>query len=269
VVQQLPAGQVRAGERSALSEITVGTMISRLGFRPAFGVPMGTKVPDLALTVEHTTIFVEVIAPDRADIVKEFIDRITDIAGSILSVSSGANVALFLDYDLDEIDISVLTTAIAQAPFSEEVQVLSSVGRFLKRPYSLSPIVSPTVLSNTSSTVLGAARGSVDGATGALAAVRARVFDGRAKRLLGGELHHFQNTNPNVVVIDTGNVAVGMKDWGLPIERCFQPTQNTRIAAVILYEMGLIINPVAAHRNWKIMINPYAANPLPREFWTP
>ncbi|HEV2047066.1 MAG TPA: hypothetical protein VGQ95_10770 [Chthoniobacterales bacterium] len=259
--------RLRSGERGSLSELTVGSALVRLGFYPSFGVAAGTKVPDLALTIDPITIFVEVIAPDRAEIVKHFTDRIDEIASSILAVSSDANVELFLDCDLDELDMPTLTTAIGGAAFSDDVQSISSVGRFLKRRYSFPPVVSPSVPSETSGTVLGVARAVVNGdqATGALAAVRAGVFDGRAKRMLAAELHHFAKSNPNLLVIDTGSVAGGLHDWAPSITRCFQPTQNTRITAVVLYFTGVMGNPPHTHRAWKVLINPHAANPLPAQ----
>ena len=257
--------RLRSGERGSLSELTVGSALVRLGFQPAFGVAAGTKVPDLALTIESTTTFVEVIAPDRADIVKRFTDRIGEVASSVLAFSSNANVELFLDSDPDELDIATLATVIADAAFSDDVQSVSSVGRFLKRPYSFPPVVSPAVPNKTSGTVLGVARAVVNGdhTTGALTAVRAVVFDGRARRILAAELHHFTKTNPNVLIIDTGGVAGGIHDWAPSIERCFQPAQNTRISAVVLYFTGVMGNPAQTHRVWRVLINPHAVNPIP------
>jgi hypothetical protein len=104
---------------------------------------------------------------------------------------------------------------------------------------------------------------SNDPAVCALVAVRARVFDGRAKRLLAGELHHFTKTDPNLLVIDTGAVAGGLHDWAPSIERCFQPGQNTRITAVALYFTGVIGDSGRVQRAWKVLVNPYAANALP------
>ena len=140
----------------------------------------------MALKIKSTTIFVEVIAPERAEVVKQFTDRIGEVASSILAVNSNANVELFLDCAPDELDIPSLAKAIEGAAFSDNVQSISSVGRFIKRPYSFPPVVSPSVPNETSGAVLGVARAVVnsDHASGALTAVRAAAFDGRAKRML-------------------------------------------------------------------------------------
>ena len=259
--------RLRTGERGSLSELTVGSALLQLGFRPDFGVAAGMKVPDLALTIGPATIFVEVFAPDRAEIVKHFTDGIGEIASSILAISSNANVELFVDCDLDELDTPKLTRAIGDAAFSDDVQSIPSVGRFLKRHFSFPPIISPSIPSETSGTVLGVARSVVnsDQATGALVAVRAGVFDGRAKRLLSAKLQQLPKTNPNLLVINTGNVPGGLHDWAPSITRCFQPAQNTRISAVVLYFTGVMGNPPHTHRAWKVLINTHAANPLPAQ----
>ena len=147
------------------------------------------------------------------------------------------------------------------------MQSIPLVGRFLKRRFSFPPIVSPSVPSETSGTVLGTAQSIInsDQITGALVAVRGGVFDGRAKRLLSGKLQQLPKTNPNLVVIDTGKIPGGLHDWVPAITRCFQPAQNTRISAVVLYFTGVIGNPLQTHRAWRVLINPYAANPLPAQ----
>jgi len=169
--------RLRGGERSSLSELTVGSALLRLGLRPEFGVAAGMKVPDLALTIKAATIFLEVFAPDRSEIIKHFTDGIGEVASTIL-VNSNANVELFLDCDLDELDTPTLARTIGDAAFSDAVQSIPLVGRFLKRRFSFPPIVSPSVPSETSGTVLGVARSFVnsDQTTGALVAVRGGVF---------------------------------------------------------------------------------------------
>ncbi len=254
--------RLRAGERSSLSELTVGATLFRLGLPPSFGVPAGNKIPDLALGFETATTFIEVISPEGAEVIKEFTDRIGEIAASIVAVGSGANIELFLDSP-HEVDLTMLIKAVEDSPFSDEVQIVPSIGRLLKRPFSFPPIVSPSIPTVTTGVVRGVARSVVDGTEGALTAIRAHVFDGRAKRLLGAELHHFPKTGPNVLVIDAGNVVGGVQDWSPSISRCLQPTQNTRISAVVLYNAYVIGNPPDVHRAWKVMVNPHAAHPLP------
>jgi len=257
--------RLRAGERSTFSELAVAAVLLRLGFSPALGMPAGQKVPDLALTVRTTTVYTEVIAPDRGQIEKDAIDKITTIASSLLAVATGANVELFLDCDLENLDIALLTSAVADASFTDQPIELPSFGRILKRPFSFPPVVSPSIASGTPRTVLGAARSVVDGTSGALVAVRVAVFDGRAKRLLTAELHHLPKSNPNIVVINAGNVPGGINDWVPVLRNCFQPTRNTRISAILLYQTGVLGNPLDVHRAWQMLVNKFAANPLPAE----
>ena len=255
--------RLRAGARSAASELTVAATFSRLGFIPALEVEVEGKVPDLALTLGSTSVYVEVIAPDRSEIVKAVTEQIDGIAGAILAAAPNANVELFLDFEPEGVDVAILSKVIADSPIVEEPQDIPSVGRYIKRPFSFPPVVTPSIDGRTAGTVLGAARAQVEGEKGALAAVRVAVFDGRARRLLAGELHHFSKNSPNILVIDCGAVPGGTGDWIPSITRCFQPAQNTRISAVILYQTGMIGTPLHLHRAWKVLPNPHSANPLP------
>ena len=97
------------------------------------------------------------------------------------------------------------------------------VGRFVKRPFTVPPVVTPSIYSRTSGAVLGTARSVVEGTNGALVAVRVAAFDGRAKRLLTGELHHFSKNSPNFLVINSGRVPGGVNDW-LPSLTSLFPT---------------------------------------------
>ena len=83
--------RLRAGERGAQSELTVAAALSRAGFAPTLQVAAGTKIPDLAITVETTTVYGEVIAPNRAEVVKETTDRMWEIASAVLAGCGGAN----------------------------------------------------------------------------------------------------------------------------------------------------------------------------------
>ena len=205
----------------------------------------------------------EVITPDRSEIVKVVTEQINNMAGAILAAVPNANVEVFLDFEPEGMDVSSLCTAIVNSAYVEEPQDIPSVGRFVKRYFSLPPVVTPSIDSRTTGTVLGAARALLEGEKGGLAAVRVAVFDGRAKRLLAGELHHFPKSSPNVLVIDCGSVPGGVADWVPSITRCFQPAQNTRISAVILYQTGMLGTPLQFHRAWKVLPNPHGANPLP------
>ena len=255
--------RLRSGERSAASELTVAATFSGLGFIPVLEVEVEGKVPDLALTFASTVVYVEVITPDRSEIVKVVTERINDMAGAILAAVPNANVEVFLDFEPEGIDVSSLCKVIVDSGYVEEPQNIPSVGRFVKRAFSLPPVITPSIDSRTAGTVVGAARALVEGEKGGLAAVRVAVFDGRARRLLAGELHHFPKSSPNVLVIDCGGVPGGVGDWVPSITRCFQPAQNTRISAVMLYQSGMIGTPLQFNRAWKVLPNPHAANPLP------
>ncbi len=257
--------RLRGSEHSAFSELTVAATFARLGFAPTFEVPVEGKVPDIAITIGSTSVYAEVITPNRSEIVKTVTDQINEIAGAILAAGPGGSIELFLDVDPDSVDAATVSRTIADSPYIDQPVEIPAAGRFIKRAFSFPPVVTPTIDRRTSGTVLGVARAVVEGNKGALVGVRVAVFDGRAKRLLAGELHHFPRNSPNVLVIDSGSVPGGVGDWVPSITRCFQPNQNTRISAVVLYQGGILGNPLDFHRTWKVLANPHAATPLPKD----
>lgn len=260
--------RLRAGERSAKSELTVAATLSRMGFPPALQVEAGTKIPDLAITVGGSVVYGEVVAPERAEIVKEIEGRIGEIASAVLAGCGDANVELFLDFDPWQVDIPSVMRFVADSPHVFQPTEIPEVGRFVKRPFTFPPVIAPTIDSGTPGTIVGLARSNfcvtdrlVTG--GSVVSIRAPVFDSRAKRILTAELHHFTKSAANFVVIDCGGTAGAANEWIPALTRCFQPKQNTRVSGVLLFFGGLTGNPLQVHRVWEVLPNPYAANPLP------
>src|SRR5580765_1648870 len=74
---------------------------------------------------------------------------------------------------------------------------------------------------------------------GALATPLVPVTDTRAKRLLYGESHHFSRDEMNVLVVDVTKIVTSLNAWSHLIARCFQPEQNRRFGAVVLFKSGM------------------------------
>jgi len=84
----------------------VAATFSRLGFVPTFGVTVEGRIPDIAITIGSTSVYAEVIAPNRSEIVRTATDQINEIAGAILAAGPGGSIELFLDVDPDNVDVA-------------------------------------------------------------------------------------------------------------------------------------------------------------------
>jgi hypothetical protein len=59
--------RVRAGERSAYSELVLVAALIRLGYPARFASPIGGRILDAACLVDGCRVFFEVVAPERSD----------------------------------------------------------------------------------------------------------------------------------------------------------------------------------------------------------
>ncbi|PYV62525.1 MAG: hypothetical protein DMG97_40240, partial [Acidobacteria bacterium] len=84
-----------------------------------------------------------------------------------------------------------------------------------------------------------------------------------AKRLLYGESHHFSREQMNILVVDVTRIVSSLKIWSQLIEKCFQPEQNRRFGAVVLFSAGITGDKMAPFQQWKVVRNPYATKAIP------
>jgi len=49
--------------------------------------------------------------------------------------------------------------------------------------------------------------------------------------------------------------------------RCFQPDQNRRFGAVVLFSTGITGEKMSVIENWEVVPNPYAYKPIPESLF--
>lgn len=94
------------------------------------------------------------------------------------------------------------------------------------------------------------------------------VPDDRVQRLFTAELHHFSPGHPNVLVIDVSSVPGGPKQWPALIRRRFQPSQNTRVGAVMLCSVHFDGVVAPGLLDGDVLRNQHATMPIPENLVT-
>jgi hypothetical protein len=257
--------RVQQGDRSAFSEAHYTAALARIGCNPELEPASGTGLLDTAVDWNGMRIYSEVISPERADAIVAAQQDIQALAIALRDAVTGSTVEVLLEADLTpEIQAAVLR-AVHDLPF-DEVTTIQSVGTMIRRVASFPLQVGPTLRHDGETPIVAAAAGRVEAGIGTAGVVRMPITDGRARRLLAAELHHFSRDAHNILAIDITKVTVGPKNWAPMIRRSFQPGQNRRIGAVIFFSKGLVGSPLAVRQAWAVIPNPYAYLPVPSDF---
>ena len=156
-----------------------------------------------------------------------------------------------------------MAEAVRLHPDSNEIWPLETIAFISKRVAGDDANVGPTIPSPEAAAIIGNARCSVDSGVRTAGIVRVPVTDTRAKRLLYGESPHFSRDEMNVLVMDVTSVVSSLKVWSQLIEKCFQPEQNRRFGAIVLFSAGITGEKMSALQEWKVVRNPYAYKPIP------
>jgi hypothetical protein len=112
---------------------------------------------------------------------------------------------------------------------------------------------------------LGFARGFVEaGQAVRHIAVRIAYADERAKQFLSDEAKQLPTEYPGLIMVEMSRAPGGFQAWEPLLQRCFQPTQRTRVGAVCLFMSAQELTPngAALVPHTKVLVNPHARLPL-------
>jgi hypothetical protein len=253
--------RVKERQASACSELECAAGLVKAGLRPELGAPLAGKVLDATFLYGERSHYVEVIAPDRSEAIREAGDLLAHIATEIAGANRGASMEVLLNPSIGINQIRELVSLVSAATMSAEEHDAGGLGRFIKEP-ATSSVISPRISNSDPGPVLAFGTAGFDGQVFTVAAVRLPIDDLRAQRTFAGELHHFSRNEANLIVMDVTRVIGGSGAWKPLIERCFQPTRNTRIGAVVLFEKGTIGPQAVVWERWTVARNPHARVPL-------
>jgi len=250
--------RLRQGEGSASAELHFAASLHQLGIVPELEPALAGKRPDLRFPFAGQTIFAEVISPDRSDAIVEAEQRISRLADMLTASCPGKNVELLLSSAHAVESLTDIASAVAAAPVTNAIQDIAGVGRLLKKASPQSAVVSPSIPHVIGGPHIGVSRAVHDPGGITVSAVRLPIDDQRAQRILSDELRHFQRDETNLLMMDVTQVLSGMRGWKKLLLRCFQPTRNLRIGAVVLFEGGIVAPQSDLWERWQVLRNPHA-----------
>lgn len=253
--------RLRLGEDGALAELFVASHLVRIGYVSELELEaaLGNNRVDASVRVDQTTVYLEVISPERSKTMTEGQVAIQALAARVRAANAGKKIELLLSVDLTDAVAADVCEFLLRAPLSADVQEIQGLGFAIVEPADGTLVVSPRIRSDADTTVFGAASGF--SGDGSLASVRMPITDHRVQWLLDGELHHFTRDTVNVLAIDVSHAAGSIRGWTPLIERRFQPTLNRRLGAVVVYQLSET-HPAIKYR-WRALRNPHAYQPVP------
>lgn len=257
--------RIHQSDRSAFSEIHYAAALTRGSYLPELEPQVGTGFLDAAVDWEGGPIYTEVITPERAEEIVAAHADVQALATALCSAISGIVVEVLLHTDISPDTLRCILASLQGLP-NDVPRTIEGFATVLQKQGSVPLILSPSLPSIGSSPIIAAAVGRVDGAQATAGIIRMPLLDSRARRLLSAELHHFSPKLRNVLAIDITGVSIGPKNWAPLIQRSFQPTQNRRVGAVILFSSALCGIPLAIRQVWKVVLNQYAYQPIPGAF---
>jgi hypothetical protein len=250
--------RLRGGERSAYSELVLGSSLASLGYRPEFGAALNGKVLDVRCDVEARPVYFEVLTPDRAEQSIDAQQLTEQLGNAIRSSVSACRVEVAVLATLDAQAIQEIVRAVRDAMPGQWITV-NSVAR-IRRVNEGQRL--PSTFDGEGASIVIAGDSEVQGASTGLV-IRWEDNDERAKRLFNAEYHHFSECVSNVLVVNVCAIADGINAWTNWMRRVLQPKQNRKVAAVILFDQGVLGSPAAIQRRWKVIVNAYSHLSVP------
>lgn len=277
--------RIRTGDRAARTELTAAYLCAPHGDRElefAAGVKVGNRdrVPDfrIRITGEPWT-YVEVTAPDVSELQHEaskVIDRLVSLLPR-MPVGSAAEVMLRRDPTSDEISLieqSLLSLVQAEEPVTADLPGLA----LLLSGYCAPGQVVVDDHGEPSLPRIGMVRAEGD-STGPKKHITVRYpfADQRAESFLTSEARQLPKGEAGVVMIDISQATGAVESWVPLLQRRLQPTQHTRVSAIVLFSGG--VWSTAEGEAWipytRAIVNPSAAITAPAwliaqlEAWRP
>lgn len=256
--------RMQAGDVSALTELECADALVRVEVVPALAVPLNGKLLDAAFVYAGRMHYVEVVAPNRSDAIREAETMLSQFGASLAGGIRGMTVEVLFEPEIGEEQAGALLAAIFEAPVSPQIHELPGVGRF-RKDAALNAQVASAIPHVGESPLLAIASTAFDGQAYATYTLRLPVDDQRAQRTLDAELHHFSRDEANLLFIDVTRVVGGLASWMPLIERRFQPTINTRIGAAVLFDRATVVGQNRSWERWKVLRNPHARVPVANE----
>jgi hypothetical protein len=256
--------RLKTNERAAYTELVFAARLVEAGFQPVLEPPLGDRFLDTRISTDAGEVYCEVISPETSDAIREVTKAASSLARRLKDQNAGSRVEVLLSVDIDDETSDRVLDAARLHANSSETWTFETTALISKRASGSDVNVGPTIPCPGEVALLGTAECSFENGVRTAGIVRLPVTDTRAKRLLYGESHHFSRDEMNILVIDVTRVISSLGVWSQLIGKCFQPGQNRRFGAVVLFSAGVGGENMAALQEWAIVRNPYAEKPIPQ-----
>jgi hypothetical protein len=255
--------RLRQGEVAAFAELEVATVLHAAGMSVSLEPQLNGKRLDVLVSNFERPVYIEVIAPAPSD----YAMRVNDVAFNIARAVGQANLGASVQVtylrppgveDLDSTVRLAQAAALGSVTFDSVMQChMSKQPWFAGASCHIAPVIEVESDPLNSCALSGPGHHVV---------LHYPLTDSRAKRLFAGELHHFTRGECNVLMVDVSRIQVDMESWIPAVARRFQPKQNQRVSAVVLWAASMCPRPWRFRRRWRGILNPHALARLPDGF---
>jgi hypothetical protein len=248
--------RLKAGQRSAYSELVVGWALRALGYDPQF--ESGEREPDLLCEINGAPVAFEVYAPEdsQASQDQQALVKTLELAANQAMTSSRVEIGILESFG--QADIHSAVRAIQEAPASTWVRV--GAWAQIRRTDEGQTLLPTFDGVGAQLSVMGDT--DVKG-PGKSVTIRWERIDTRARLSLERKRAQVRNGVRNAVVIDVCAVG-GVAEWPYAIAQLPGPDFN-KIGAVLSFHQGCLGPPERVRRRWSIVENPFAVLSLPDE----
>lgn len=255
--------RLRSGETSAIRELTVAALLSKAGLHVELEPLLGSKRPDASFLHGDQMVFVEVVTPNSSEFQKKVNDDMTALAYYLCKEGrhNAINVT-FLEEPTPEL-LGYMVTIDGQLDMNPLFNVFYSLENRIEWTYS-NPTLPTAFVPSRETThqpnfmlTLGNPVNSAHVNIG-----YSLDEPKRLGRLVDQEIKHFSRETTNLLVIDTKNNPLSVKDKVQVVERRLQPNINRRLGGVLLLSEFYIVNGIKLQREWELISNPYAYKPF-------
>jgi hypothetical protein len=248
--------RLRAGQRSAYSELVVGWALRALGYNPQF--ESGGGEPDLLCEIEGAPVAFEVYAPEDSEASQSQQALVKTLEQAVSDAISSARVEIGILESFDESDIPSAVQAIRNAP----TLVWVRIGAWAQFRRTDEGQTLPPMFDGAGAQVRVMGDTDVKG-SGKSVVIRWERIDTRARLSLERKRAQVREGMRNAVVMDVCAVG-GIADWPEAIAQ-LPGTDFIKIGAVLFFHQSCLGPPERIRRRWRIVDNPSAQLPLPGE----
>jgi hypothetical protein len=246
--------RLRAGQRSAYSELVVGSALRTLGHDPQF--ESGDGEADLSCEVARTPIAFEVYAPEDSRASQDQRTLVDTLQQAITDGISNSRVEVGILEPFDKSQIAIAVQTIQNSP----AQTWVSIGDWAQFRRIDEEQAIPPMFDGTGAQVRVTGDSEVKG-PGKSVVVRWEHADTRARYALERKRGQVREGVRNVVVMDVCAVG-GIGDWPETIAT-LPGTDFDKIGAIAFFHQGCLGPPERVRRRWRIVDNPHAGLRIP------